>query len=237
MSVDQGDECGSLADFNCPTLAVNYSFSNFSFKVSSASPRYYPWSSGNFRYTWKRNFYIFLFSLSIWAEYTCVLCDISSYGFENLAYLLFWCAGRWFSILLIFNISEEFLYSLPAFINLYCTWQEWNVLFSFLAFSLNYWTFDKCFLCYQNLSQLASINFDLVVKNTKELPEASKSSIPWPFTWLLNLQSFWFYQSGIKSSVAFCLAFITFHGTSPYLIFEGGKSSTLKVQGKSHLIW
>ncbi|KAF5480281.1 hypothetical protein F2P56_001043 [Juglans regia] len=58
---EDGDECGSLADFNCPTLAVNYSFSNFSFK---------------------------------------------------------------------------------------------------------------------NLSQLASINFDLVVKNAKELPEASKSSIP-----------------------------------------------------------
>ncbi|KAG6721015.1 probable serine/threonine protein kinase IRE isoform X2 [Carya illinoinensis] len=58
---EDGDECGSLADFNCPTLAVNYSFSNFSFK---------------------------------------------------------------------------------------------------------------------NLSQLASINFDLVVKNTKELPETSKSSIP-----------------------------------------------------------
>lgn len=38
MPVDQGDECGSLADFNGPTLAVKYSFSNFSFKVISALP-------------------------------------------------------------------------------------------------------------------------------------------------------------------------------------------------------
>ncbi|KAG8638492.1 hypothetical protein MANES_14G034300v8 [Manihot esculenta] len=29
---EDGDECGSLADFNAPTLAVKYSFSNFSFK-------------------------------------------------------------------------------------------------------------------------------------------------------------------------------------------------------------
>lgn len=29
---EDGDECGSLADFNGPTLAVKYSFSNFSFK-------------------------------------------------------------------------------------------------------------------------------------------------------------------------------------------------------------
>lgn len=33
--VKQGDECGSLAEFgNGPNLAVKYSFSNFSFKVS-----------------------------------------------------------------------------------------------------------------------------------------------------------------------------------------------------------
>ncbi|XP_059450583.1 probable serine/threonine protein kinase IRE [Corylus avellana] len=29
---EDGDECGSLADFHCPALAVKYSFSNFSFK-------------------------------------------------------------------------------------------------------------------------------------------------------------------------------------------------------------
>lgn len=29
----QGDECGSLADFSAPNLDVQYSFSNFSFKV------------------------------------------------------------------------------------------------------------------------------------------------------------------------------------------------------------
>lgn len=29
----QGDECGSLADFGGPALEVQYSFSNFSFKV------------------------------------------------------------------------------------------------------------------------------------------------------------------------------------------------------------
>ncbi|CBI24554.3 unnamed protein product, partial [Vitis vinifera] len=29
---NQGDECGNLADFSAPNLAVNYSFSNFSFK-------------------------------------------------------------------------------------------------------------------------------------------------------------------------------------------------------------
>ncbi|WCJ39875.1 AGC (cAMP-dependent cGMP-dependent and protein kinase C) kinase family protein [Euphorbia peplus] len=29
---EDGDECGSLSDFNAPTLAVKYSFSNFSFK-------------------------------------------------------------------------------------------------------------------------------------------------------------------------------------------------------------
>ena len=34
MSVIQGDEFGSLAEFSAPTLDVQYSFSNFSFKVS-----------------------------------------------------------------------------------------------------------------------------------------------------------------------------------------------------------
>ncbi|RVW35285.1 putative serine/threonine protein kinase IRE [Vitis vinifera] len=29
---EEGDECGNLADFSAPNLAVNYSFSNFSFK-------------------------------------------------------------------------------------------------------------------------------------------------------------------------------------------------------------
>ncbi|KAK6262182.1 hypothetical protein QUC31_007998 [Theobroma cacao] len=32
MQDEDGDECGSLADFSAPTLAVKYSFSNFSFK-------------------------------------------------------------------------------------------------------------------------------------------------------------------------------------------------------------
>lgn len=31
--VKQADECGSLAEFSAPALAVQYSFSNFSFKV------------------------------------------------------------------------------------------------------------------------------------------------------------------------------------------------------------
>ncbi|KAI7988385.1 putative serine/threonine protein kinase IRE [Camellia lanceoleosa] len=29
---EDGDECGHLAEFNAPTLSVQYSFSNFSFK-------------------------------------------------------------------------------------------------------------------------------------------------------------------------------------------------------------
>lgn len=37
MSLKQGDECGSLADFCTSALTVKYSFSNFSFKVSHAS--------------------------------------------------------------------------------------------------------------------------------------------------------------------------------------------------------
>ena len=36
-AVQQGDECGNLADFGTPNLAVNYSFSNFSFKVRLAA--------------------------------------------------------------------------------------------------------------------------------------------------------------------------------------------------------
>lgn len=36
--VKQGDECGSLADFSGPPLEVQYSFSNFSFKVRLAMP-------------------------------------------------------------------------------------------------------------------------------------------------------------------------------------------------------
>ncbi|XWS37696.1 hypothetical protein CRYUN_Cryun19dG0067200 [Craigia yunnanensis] len=32
LQEDDGDECGSLTDFSAPTLAVKYSFSNFSFK-------------------------------------------------------------------------------------------------------------------------------------------------------------------------------------------------------------
>ncbi|MED6138452.1 hypothetical protein PIB30_074343 [Stylosanthes scabra] len=35
---EDGDECGSLADFAAPPLQVQYSFSNFSFKVRSADP-------------------------------------------------------------------------------------------------------------------------------------------------------------------------------------------------------
>ncbi len=40
VPVVQGDEFGSLAEFHAPNLAVKYSFSNFSFKVRSASPSY-----------------------------------------------------------------------------------------------------------------------------------------------------------------------------------------------------
>ena len=40
MSLIQGDECGSLADFGTSSaLSVKYSFSNFSFKVRRARPR------------------------------------------------------------------------------------------------------------------------------------------------------------------------------------------------------
>lgn len=35
--VKQGDECGSLAEFNALALAMQYSFSNFSFKVNSTT--------------------------------------------------------------------------------------------------------------------------------------------------------------------------------------------------------
>lgn len=41
MPVKQGDECGNLADFSAPNLAVNYSFSNFSFKVRLAGLVYF----------------------------------------------------------------------------------------------------------------------------------------------------------------------------------------------------
>lgn len=34
----QGDECGNLANFSAPSLEMNYSFSNFSFKVRIYSP-------------------------------------------------------------------------------------------------------------------------------------------------------------------------------------------------------
>lgn len=36
--IKQGDECGSLADFGNPALEVQYSFSNFSFKVIPMMP-------------------------------------------------------------------------------------------------------------------------------------------------------------------------------------------------------
>lgn len=41
VPVKQGDECGNLADFSAPNLAVNYSFSNFSFKVRLAGLVYF----------------------------------------------------------------------------------------------------------------------------------------------------------------------------------------------------
>lgn len=39
--VKQTDECGSLAEFSAPALAVQYSFSNFSFKVKPTTPRFF----------------------------------------------------------------------------------------------------------------------------------------------------------------------------------------------------
>ena len=36
-AVQKGDECGNLADFRTPNLALNYSFSKFSFKVRLAA--------------------------------------------------------------------------------------------------------------------------------------------------------------------------------------------------------
>jgi len=42
--------------------------------------------------------------------------------------------------------------------------------------------FSTMVLCYQNLSQLASINYDLVLKNAKESVEASNQSAPRPET-------------------------------------------------------
>lgn len=41
LPVKQADECGSLAEFNAPALAMQYSFSNFSLKVKPTTPRFF----------------------------------------------------------------------------------------------------------------------------------------------------------------------------------------------------
>lgn len=49
----QGDECGNLADFNSSTLSVQYSFSNFSFKVKLSTPTFiFSYHEKNYNIWW-----------------------------------------------------------------------------------------------------------------------------------------------------------------------------------------
>ena len=101
----QGDECGILADFNGPNLAAKYSFSNFPFKLRSASPSYIFSSSWNFRC--RITMKILHFSSATFNVCRVWLHNLL-YGFKNLRLYIILVFWEVISSSFIFSTSRMF---------------------------------------------------------------------------------------------------------------------------------
>lgn len=128
---------------------MNYSFSNFSFKVRNAS-LLLPYCLNNIQ------------------GYEAISCFCFTYSDELLS--IDWQAHvTWCSCCCLRGTSEHDIFS--YYISLI------NVLTD--LFSLSHLTSIFLSWYFQNLSQLASINYDLIGKNSKESVEAANPSVPW----------------------------------------------------------